>query len=337
MELKIGDRVKVSTPHLGKTGNKKIRNGMTGTVKKLIENFAGVEFDDYMGGHNGSWGGKQGYCWYLFYECLEKIEEADTETKEERTSTDKEKEMVNHPVHYTSGKVECIDAIESATGELTGIEAVCTGNIIKYVWRWKFKNGVEDLEKASWYLNKLIEKKKIDENGEEKMQETVKEETREEAKEETKVDTLARKMLEMLREEIGVEIGEEFDAYKNGEKQWTCKFEENGHLTRCHEDGTFRVTFIWKYWVFHFDKYVFKKKPLFPIKEEPYFYVQMRLDNNGNVIYDGVDYVYWYGKDVDIAMLITGNCFKTEEEAEANKEKVIERMNKFIEQVKGEK
>lgn len=71
-------------------------------------------------------------------------------------------EMINHPVHYTAGKVECIDAIESATCDLTGIEAVCTANIIKYVWRWKLKNGVEDLQKASWYLNKLIEKKKDD-------------------------------------------------------------------------------------------------------------------------------------------------------------------------------
>ncbi len=43
-----------------------------------------------------------------------------------------ENNMVDHPAHYTSGKVECIDAIEAATGGLTGIEAVCTGNAIKY-------------------------------------------------------------------------------------------------------------------------------------------------------------------------------------------------------------
>ena len=160
-DLKIGDRVKViSVPDLSGEDKVNITIGMAGTVKELTDNFVGVEFDNYMGGHNGSWGGKQGYCWYVFYECLEKIEEADTETKEERTSTDKEKEMVNHPSHYTSGKVECIDAIESATGDLTGIEAVCTANIIKYVWRWKFKNGVEDLEKAKWYLNKLIKEVK---------------------------------------------------------------------------------------------------------------------------------------------------------------------------------
>lgn len=82
----------------------------------------------------------------------------DTKAKVEKMNTDKE--VVNHPVHYTSGKVECIDAIESATSNLTGIEAVCTANVIKYVWRWKLKNGIEDLEKAEWYLQKLIEEVK---------------------------------------------------------------------------------------------------------------------------------------------------------------------------------
>lgn len=116
--------------------------------------------------------------------------------------------------------------------------------------------------------------------------------TEEEVNEETKTETIEQKILKALREEIGVEIGEEFDVYENRAKQWTCKFEENGHLTRCHENGKFRVTFIWKYWIFHFDKYEFKKRLSFPTKEEPYFYVQMRLDNNGKAIYDGVDYVY---------------------------------------------
>ena len=65
------------------------------------------------------------------------------------------KDNVNHPSHYTQGAIECIDAIKEATKGLFGIEAVCTANIIKYVWRWKFKNGLEDLDKASWYLDKL--------------------------------------------------------------------------------------------------------------------------------------------------------------------------------------
>lgn len=62
---------------------------------------------------------------------------------------------VNHPSHYTMGKVECIDAIESATIGLEGMEAVCTAQALKYIWRWKYKNGVEDINKAIWYLNKL--------------------------------------------------------------------------------------------------------------------------------------------------------------------------------------
>ena len=65
------------------------------------------------------------------------------------------KDNVNHPAHYTAGRVECIDALAAATTGLEGIEAVCTANAIKYLWRWKRKNGVEDIEKAIWYLERL--------------------------------------------------------------------------------------------------------------------------------------------------------------------------------------
>lgn len=63
---------------------------------------------------------------------------------------------VEHPSHYCRGGIECIDAIEASLGkdEFTGF---LRGNIIKYVWRYKDKNGLEDLKKAQWYLNKLIE------------------------------------------------------------------------------------------------------------------------------------------------------------------------------------
>lgn len=70
---------------------------------------------------------------------------------------EKEKDMVNHPAHYTAGGIECIDALAAATAGLEGIEAVCTANAIKYLWRWKLKNGSEDLKKAQWYINHLIE------------------------------------------------------------------------------------------------------------------------------------------------------------------------------------
>lgn len=66
---------------------------------------------------------------------------------------------VNHPYHYQSNNgLEVIDAIEAFTEDLVGMEAVCTANALKYICRWKKKNGVEDLKKAIWYLNKLIEK-----------------------------------------------------------------------------------------------------------------------------------------------------------------------------------
>ena len=66
-------------------------------------------------------------------------------------------DMVNHPKHYISENgLETIDVIEAFTADLNGIEAVCTGNVIKYICRWKNKNGLQDLEKAAWYLNRLI-------------------------------------------------------------------------------------------------------------------------------------------------------------------------------------
>ena len=64
-------------------------------------------------------------------------------------------DMVNSPPHYNQAGVECIDAIRAATDE--GYQYYLQGNIIKYLWRYRYKNGVQDLEKAQWYLEKLIE------------------------------------------------------------------------------------------------------------------------------------------------------------------------------------
>ena len=66
-------------------------------------------------------------------------------------------DMVNSPPHYNQAGVECIDAIRAATDE--GYEYYLQGNIIKYLWRYRYKNGVEDLKKAQWYLAKLIEER----------------------------------------------------------------------------------------------------------------------------------------------------------------------------------
>ena len=72
-------------------------------------------------------------------------------------------DMVNHPSHYKAKNgMEVIDVIEAFTANLSGYEATHTGNVIKYICRWKEKNGLEDLRKAQWYLNRLI--KNIEEN-----------------------------------------------------------------------------------------------------------------------------------------------------------------------------
>lgn len=63
-----------------------------------------------------------------------------------------------NPEHYRAGGIEAIVGIEAACTGLEGIEAFCTGNAIKYLWRWKRKGGVEDLRKARWYIDKLIER-----------------------------------------------------------------------------------------------------------------------------------------------------------------------------------
>tara|TARA_Y100001973_G_C5130360_1_gene297406 strand:+ start:826 stop:1038 length:213 start_codon:yes stop_codon:yes gene_type:complete len=62
---------------------------------------------------------------------------------------------VNQPSHYTSGSIECIDALQSAMSpdEFAGF---LKGNVIKYLWRsGKKLDAIEDLHKAQWYLNKL--------------------------------------------------------------------------------------------------------------------------------------------------------------------------------------
>ena len=65
-------------------------------------------------------------------------------------------DMVNHPKHYTQGGIECIDALKAATVGKRGIEAVCVANVIKYLWRYEEKNGVEDVRKAKWYVERLL-------------------------------------------------------------------------------------------------------------------------------------------------------------------------------------
>jgi len=80
------------------------------------------------------------------------MEEAEQAGKEAYSNVD----MVNSPPHYNQTGIECIHAISAATGD--GFKHYLQGNILKYLWRFDYKEKpVEDLEKAKWYLDKLIE------------------------------------------------------------------------------------------------------------------------------------------------------------------------------------
>lgn len=85
-------------------------------------------------------------------------------TKEELAKIRAEKKRVYeckdpavNPGHYKSKNgLEVIDCIEAFTEDLTGIEAVCVANVLKYICRYKKKNGLQDCNKALWYLTKLV-------------------------------------------------------------------------------------------------------------------------------------------------------------------------------------
>lgn len=67
----------------------------------------------------------------------------------------KKDDNVNHPAHYTQGGIECIDALRASMSQ-DEYRGFLKGNVMKYLWRYQHKNGYEDLQKARWYLDKLI-------------------------------------------------------------------------------------------------------------------------------------------------------------------------------------
>ena len=104
------------------------------------------------------------HCGYLLddddhcYECEQRREDITNliDLAGRKEIMEKKKyDSVEKPIHYNAGGIEAIDAILAATNDLS--EGYLQGNILKYVWRYRYKNGVEDLKKAQWYLNKLIE------------------------------------------------------------------------------------------------------------------------------------------------------------------------------------
>ena len=66
------------------------------------------------------------------------------------------KDPVNHPTHYETGKFECIDVMREVLGDSV-VKDFCITNSFKYIYRNKRKNGVEDIKKAKWYIDKYLE------------------------------------------------------------------------------------------------------------------------------------------------------------------------------------
>ncbi len=81
----------------------------------------------------------------------------------DKLNTDFVADLVNSPPHYNKGDIECIDAIDAM---LTHEEYVgyLRGNSLKYRWRFRYKNGIQDLEKAEWYEQRLMETLKENES-----------------------------------------------------------------------------------------------------------------------------------------------------------------------------
>ena len=76
---------------------------------------------------------------------------------------------VNNPKHYNRGGLECIEAIEAMTEKMSGDIAPHAANVLKYLWRCEYKNGVQDIDKAIWYLNRLrdrwVQRNEVEESG----------------------------------------------------------------------------------------------------------------------------------------------------------------------------
>jgi hypothetical protein len=81
---------------------------------------------------------------------------------------------VNSPQHYASGAIECIEAIEASMSS-EAFKGALKANVLKYVWRYEGKGGVESLQKAQWYLNRLIATVEAEDANKQAIYETIKE------------------------------------------------------------------------------------------------------------------------------------------------------------------
>jgi hypothetical protein len=92
--------------------------------------------------------GAKGATWWMYADHCRPVESANCPEIPDSSS-----DPIN-PSHYKQGGIECIEAIKAATGE--SFIGYVWGNVLKYLWRWPKKGGVDDLKKARWYLDRLI-------------------------------------------------------------------------------------------------------------------------------------------------------------------------------------
>ena len=105
---------------------------------------------------------KQAGAWYTLIDKKGKEHKFQASKWSEKLQDDNFRELVyeimdevNNPVHYNKGGIECIQGIQAVSTK-EEFEGYLRGNIIKYVWRYRYKDNLKDLEKAKWYLNMLI-------------------------------------------------------------------------------------------------------------------------------------------------------------------------------------
>ena len=151
LKFKVGDKVVC----LGAVVVDKLFVGDVGTVVRVYPE------DDYEPYYEVDFEGCTQMCYELLDDmvlaeeslgtCPDPMPVVETEDFLEQPT-----DNVNNPSHYGNGQIECIDYLEDfmTTEEFIGY---LRGNIGKYLHRWRYKNGLEDLHKAEWYLKKLIE------------------------------------------------------------------------------------------------------------------------------------------------------------------------------------
>lgn len=91
-------------------------------------------------------------------ECDDPVSDEEVKTIYHLLRDKKINDLVNHPSHYSQGGIECLEAMEAAYGK-DATATFCLTNAFKYIWRTEHKNGIQDIDKAIWYLNKYKELK----------------------------------------------------------------------------------------------------------------------------------------------------------------------------------